>query len=95
MYGIPVDETKRVLGDAYLENKWQKSSILLGEQKLLEGYLTRYDIARNELEIKTTKGIKVLPAKLVKGFITIDSLTQSPKYFLNAAAFQAAPKAAK
>jgi hypothetical protein len=88
LYGIPAENSKHVVGDTYLIAQWQKSTLLLADQKLLEGYLIRYNIHANELEVKTRTGIKVIYAKAVKSFITVDSATQAAKYFVSATAFK-------
>lgn len=87
LYGIPLEE-RRVIGDTYLDSAWQKATILLKDQKLLEGYMMRYDIRSNQLEIKTRLGIKVLPGGLVRSFITLDSVSTAAKYFINAGSFK-------
>ncbi len=88
MYGIPLPEGK-VIGDTYLNQDWRRSAILLYDgDKLLEGYAVRYDILGDELDVKTTKGVKVLDGRKVKSFIWMDSLTRLPAYFINAKAYK-------
>jgi len=88
LYGIPLPEGK-VIGDTYLEVQWKAASILLYEKdKLIEGFPARYDIYLNELEIKGKNGIKTLKGDKVKSFVWIDSLTNSPVYFVNAKEFK-------
>ena len=83
LYGIPQPEGK-LIGDTYLNTNWMKSALLLYEKdKLLEGFPVRYDIQLDELEIKGKNGVKVLRGDKVKSFILVDSLTNSPKYFVN------------
>jgi hypothetical protein len=87
LYGIPLPEGKTV-GDTYLNTHWKKSSILLyDDQKLIEGFPVRYDILTDELEIKSTKGIKVLKGSKIKSFVWIDSLSKTPDFFVNAKDF--------
>jgi hypothetical protein len=84
LYGIPLPEGK-VVGDTYLDTSWRVSSILLYEKdKMIEGYPTRYDIYRDEMEIKAKNGIKVLKGNKIKSFVWIDSLTRKPVFFVNA-----------
>ena len=88
LYGIPLPEGK-VIGDTYLDAQWKAASILLYDKnKLIEGFPVRYDIHLNELEIKAKNGVKVLKGDKVKSFVWIDSLTNSPTYFVNAKEFK-------
>jgi hypothetical protein len=88
LYGIPLPEGKTI-GDTYLDMHWRKSSILLYDnEKLIEGFPVRYDIMTDELEIKSTKGIKVLKGSKIKSFVWIDSLSKTPDYFVNAKDFK-------
>ncbi|HZB13434.1 MAG TPA: hypothetical protein VE467_10415 [Chryseolinea sp.] len=88
LYGIPLPEGKTI-GDTYLDTHWRKSSILLYDnEKLIEGFPVRYDIMTDELEIKSTKGIKVLKGSKIKSFVWIDSLSKTPDYFVNAKDFK-------
>ncbi len=88
LYGIPLPEGK-VIGDTYLDVQWKAASILLYDKdKLIEGFPVRYDIHLNELEIKAKNGVKVLKGDKVKSFVWIDSLTNSPIYFVNAKEFK-------
>jgi hypothetical protein len=53
MAGIPPPPGE-VIGDSYLAENWFKGSILLyREGDLIEGYLLKYDIQNDLLEIKT------------------------------------------
>lgn len=88
VYGINLPPGK-VIGDTYLSTSWKKSVILLyKENKLLEGYEVRYDVHADELEVKTSKGIKVLKGHDIKSFMWIDSLRTEPYYFVNAADYK-------
>ncbi|HYI76023.1 MAG TPA: hypothetical protein VEW65_00300, partial [Chryseolinea sp.] len=88
LYGIPLPQGKTI-GDTYLDMHWRKSSILLYDnEKLIEGFPVRYDIMTDELEIKSTKGIKVLKGSKIKSFVWIDSLSKTPDYFVNAKDFK-------
>jgi hypothetical protein len=87
LYGIP-SEPGRLVGDFYLDSKWNNGTIMLIEtETLIEGYPIKYDLKSQSLEIQSKAGIKVLDAKKVKSLVWIDSLTQKPYYFINAAEF--------
>ena len=88
LYTFPSDEKRVVVGDPYLNANWQKSTVLLSDDKLLEGYPVRYDIRSRELEVKSKYGIKVLEARRVKSYVSLDSLNNSPKYFINSTRFK-------
>jgi hypothetical protein len=88
LYGIPMDHRRELVGDTYLDAEWRKSTVLLNNDKLLEGYLTRYDIKARQLEIKSSWGVKVLNAAAVKSFLSIDSVTKTPHYFINSSRFK-------
>jgi len=78
----------KVIGDAYLHTYWSTGAILLDDNdKIIEGYPLRYDIANDELEIKSNAGIKVLKSDRVKSFMWLDSLTNTPQYFVAAAGY--------
>jgi hypothetical protein len=88
LYGIPLPEGK-VIGDTYLNTEWQKSVILLYEgNKLLEGYLIRYDIKIDELDVKTASSVKVLSGKNVKSFMWMAAAGGDAQYFINAKEFR-------
>ncbi len=88
LYGIPQPEGK-LIGDSYLYTNWLRGTIMLYEKdKLLEGYPLRYDVDLDELEIKGSRGVKVLRGDKVKSFVLIDSVTRNPQYFINAREFK-------
>ena len=88
LYGIPLPEGKTI-GDTYLDTHWKNSSILLYEnEKLIEGFLIRYDIMTDEVEVKSKKGIKILKGIKIKSFVWVDSVTKAPDYFVNAKDFK-------
>lgn len=71
--------------DSYIDQKWNNSSFLLFDnEKLMEGYLARYDLRANTLAIKYRNGIRLLEVKKIKSIIWLDSLTHAPRYFVNA-----------
>jgi hypothetical protein len=84
VYGIPMPE-KELIGDGYLSLKWNPGSLsLYGTEKLVEGYPLRLDLLKNELELRTKSGIKVIDSKKINSFVWMDSLTKIPEYFVNA-----------
>jgi hypothetical protein len=90
LYGIPIPPGKTV-GDGYLHQNWMISSVLLyQDDKLLEGYPVRYDIQLDELEIKGKNGVKVLEGSKVKSFSLVDSISNRPKYYVNAREYKMA-----
>jgi hypothetical protein len=88
VYGIPMP-AKKLIGDGYLDRHWNMASILLYKDDILiEGYPVRYDLLKDELEVNSQRGIKVLEGRRVKSFVWIDSLSQKPVYFINAAQYK-------
>ena len=74
-----------VIGDTYWDAHWGNTTVLMYEnEKLVEGYLTRLDIQKSELEFKFDKQIKVLPGNMIKNVVWIDSVTKFPRYLVNA-----------
>jgi hypothetical protein len=88
LYGIPFPPGK-VVGDTYLDENWRVSTVVLYENdKVIEGYPARYDIAANELEFNAKNGVKVLNGDKVKSFVWIDSQTNLPSYYISAKEFK-------
>lgn len=86
-YGIPI-QMGGLIGDAYLNKTWNKSSILMYDvEKLAEGYPTRINLQEGNLEIKASNGIRVLSLEKIKSLVWIDSITQHTHYFVNAREF--------
>lgn len=82
-YGIPLPPGK-VVGNAYLHDDWKRSTFLLYDQdRMIEGYPARYAIDRDEFEIRTSSGIKVLKGTMVRSFVSVDSLSTTPRYYAN------------
>ena len=70
---------------SYIDQKWNNSSFLLFEsEKLLEGFLAKYDLQANTLAIKFKNGMRLVDVKKIKSIIWLDSLTHAPRYFVNA-----------
>ena len=73
--GMPfVRPESKIAGDIYIDSTWSSTSIELSEaEKPLEWYLTRYNIQADEIEIKTSAGIKVLKWNRIRQFQVRDS----------------------
>lgn len=83
LYGIPVPPG-RVIGDNYMDLKWNPASLLIyGSEKVIDGYHVRYDIKSEALEIKVDNGIKMLMVNRIESLIWYDSLTSTPRAFVN------------
>jgi hypothetical protein len=88
LYGIPM-EPGIVIGDNYLDKKWNMANILLYQSEtLIEGYPVKYDVKEDRLEIKSKSGIKVLDSKKIRNLVWVDSLTTQPHYFVNGAEYR-------
>jgi hypothetical protein len=86
--GIPIPPGD-VVGDVYLDSKWNLGSIMVDEKKtLVEGYPMKYDLKSQNIEIKTSSGIRVLGVKNVAHMVWLDSITRQPRYFVNAARYK-------
>jgi len=84
LYGVPMAEPTLV-GDSYFNKDWKKASVALYEnENLITGYWVRFELLKNELEIKTKTGVKVLEGDRIKGFVLTDSVNEKPTYFINA-----------
>ena len=83
LYGIPL-EAGEVRGNTYLASGWRRTTFLLYDiEKMVEGYPSRYEIASDQFEIRVAGTVKVLSGKKVKSFVWVDSLTDTPHYFIN------------
>lgn len=88
LYGVPLPPGS-VIGDNYLDKKWNKANILLYQtETIIEGYPVKYDVKSDLIEIKTNVGIKVLDVKKVKNLVWVDSISSAPHYFVNAGEFK-------
>jgi len=88
LYGVPLPPGK-VIGDNYLDKKWNKANILLYQSEtVIEGYPIKYEIKSDLVEIKTNAGIKILDIKKIKNIVWVDSVTLIPHYFVNAGEFK-------
>lgn len=72
------------IGDGYLNKHWNRTTfILYGSDKTVEGYLTRYDLMGEELDVYFKDGVKVIKSDKIKSFAWLDSLTNRPAFFIN------------
>ena len=87
-YGIPL-EPGSIVGNAFLNPDWKRTTFLLYDNdKMIEGYSSRYEIERDQFEIMASGMVKVLNGKKVKSFVWLDSLTRMPHYFVNGRNFK-------
>ena len=90
VFGIP-PEPKRLIGNYYLDPKWNKASILLyRENEIMEGYFVRYNIASNNFELRgeDSEQVTVLPGLRVQNIVWVDSEFNVPRYFVNGMDFK-------
>jgi hypothetical protein len=88
LYGVPLPPGS-VIGDDYLDKKWNMSTILLYQSEaMIEGNYTRYDIKADLIEVKTNSGIKALDVRKIKNMLWLDSITAEPHYYVNAMEFR-------
>jgi hypothetical protein len=88
LYGLP-GSAGGVIGDYYLNKRWNKASILLYKSEtMIEGYPIKYDIKNELIEIQTTSGIKILDVRKIKNLVWTDSMVIAPQYFVNANEFK-------
>lgn len=89
MIGFDNSTPGSLVGDPYVDKHWAVTSVqLIGESKLIEGYLTRFDISSNELEFKVAGGVKVLPGKQIDNIVWVDSISSIPRYLINGKNFK-------
>lgn len=83
LYGVE-SQPGRLLGDYYLDPKWNKGSIMIyGSDKILDGYFVKYDIEGNSLEVLVGNIIKLISINRIQSLIWHDSLTSVPRAFVN------------
>lgn len=74
-----------VKGDVYLTATYNLSVFeLFNSEKPIEGYYSRLDLQKNEFDLITKQGVRVLSGSRVMSFAYIDSITQAKKVFINA-----------
>jgi hypothetical protein len=85
VFGI-APEAKQLIGNYYLDQKWNKASILLyKESEIIEGYMVRYHIQNNSFEIRAedSEEITSIPGMRIRNIVWLDSKYQVPRYFIN------------
>jgi len=83
--GMSTPTVSEIVGDPYWDSHWGKSSLLLYKNnELIEGYITRYDIYKDEFDFKLQDDIRVLNGSKVKNIVWIDSVTNKPRFLVNA-----------
>ncbi|MEK6780317.1 MAG: hypothetical protein AABY93_01340 [Bacteroidota bacterium] len=84
LFGLPMTPGSS-LEHNYIDRKWNNCSFLLFEsEKLMEGYLAKYEITANKLEVKSKSGTKLIDISKIKSLVWLDSITNAPRYFINA-----------
>lgn len=89
-YGIP-PEPKEVVGNFYLDTKWNLASILLyRDQQVLEGFRVRYNINSNMFEMMEPENnlVSVMPGLRIQNIVWMDSSYKVPRYFVNGMDFK-------
>jgi hypothetical protein len=89
-YGIP-PAPKEVIGNFYLDTKWNLASILLyRDQEVLEGFRVRYNINSNMFELMEPENnlVSVMPGLRVQNIVWMDSSYKVPRYFVNGMDFR-------
>jgi len=90
IYGIP-PEPKKLIGNFYLDPKWNKASILLYKnEEIMEGYFVRYNISSNTFELRSENSDEAttIPGLRVRNIVWIDSEHNVPRYFVNGMDFK-------
>lgn len=90
IYGIP-PEPKKLIGDSYIDKKWNSASILLYKDKeLLEGFRVRYNVISNMFELMEPEEnmVSVMPGLRIQNIVWVDSTFKVPRYFVNGMDFK-------
>jgi len=85
IYGIP-DAPKQLLGNYYLDSKWNKSTLMLyKDEEILTDQWLRYNIASNQFETYSPENdrVRTIPGLRVKNLVWVDSLHKVPRIFIN------------
>lgn len=79
-------EPSKVIGDSYLDSKWNTATLLLYKnQQLLEGYNVRYNVTANIFETIQPEGKSIIQIQgsKIQNLVWIDSTYSVPRYFVN------------
>ncbi len=90
VYGIP-PEPKKLIGDSYIDKKWNNATILLyREEELLEGFRARYNVINNMFELMEPENnlVSVMPGNRIQNIVWVDSTYKVPRYFVNGMDFK-------
>lgn len=77
-----------VKGTTYLSENWHFGKIHLTNGLILSGYLLRFDVQRNNLEVKTEKEVKICPYHLIDKFYLYDYNSADSTLFVKSDKFQ-------
>jgi hypothetical protein len=87
VYGVPAPPGL-VVGDEYLDNKWNVGNLMMQSGELFERYKVRYDLKNQNLEIESLSGVKVIDSKMIRSVVWRDSETEQTRYFVTAKEFK-------
>lgn len=88
LYGIPIREPN-LIGDFYIDEKWNVTTVLLRNDKLIENCQARFDLKSNILEVKVdNRTIKALDLEKIKSIVWLDAVTSNPRYFISAKGYK-------
>lgn len=87
LIGIPVPPGEAV-GNVYLNEDWKKTNlILVNSEKLYEGYLCRYNLLSEQIEIKSADKVSAIESSKVKSFVWMDYKTEIPVFYVSASEY--------
>ncbi|HTH58026.1 MAG TPA: hypothetical protein VL728_18390 [Cyclobacteriaceae bacterium] len=66
--------------EIYADTAWMQSSITLEKSEKAESALARYELRSNQIEIRTSRGISVLDARIVKSYSTVDKMGRAHEF---------------
>ena len=83
--GLPfATPNSRVSTDIYFDEEWKLGTVILHETNdTIKGFLLRYNIYLNEIEIRSQSGIRALANAKVKRFTFQDSVSTASTQFVN------------
>lgn len=77
-----------VLGDIYLNKNWNKVAVTLySSEVLLEGYIAKYDLFNDDLDIFFPTGLRTIKGDRIKNFVWKDSVSGQVSHFINGKEF--------
>jgi len=90
VYGIP-PEPKKLVGDSYIDKKWNSATLLLyRDEQLLEGFRARYNVITNTFELMEPENnlVSIMPGRRIQNIVWVDSTYKVPRYFVNGMDFK-------